>query len=619
MSIKQLVSQNYKIAIGMPGSLSSSSRQVTNAFLSFFNSKIQLRNSSQSSKNPYFQKPLLTSLSSRISSYNIKNQKIPLGIQTIEDVLKNNYVYIDKTHFAKQLIEGGKYYFINRPRRFGKSLFISMLKSILVGNKELFKNQSIYQTKYDWRERSVIHLDFSQMNTRQLGGAEKDLEYKIINIAASHGIVLNAPSMETKFSALIEELFHKHQKKVAVLIDEYDKPLTDNLDEKEIADENRRLIRSFLGVLKGSDAYLDFVFVTGVSKFSHVSLFSGANQLKDITIHPSYAAMMGYTEKEMYNTLGPLIKNAIRSQTHQKKAVSKKQLFSKMEEIRSWYDGYRFSKEDIKVYNPHSILNYLEEKGEFKNYWMQSGSPAYLIKQIEKEFNLEMYLGGARVQEEDLLGHFNVDTINIPALMWQTGYFTIHHYDPVSRFYTLDFPNQEIKSSFSKLLMSHMTKLSLSYINNLSLDCKKSLENMDLQTFFDKINTQFATISYQVHKNSVDEKFFHISLSLLLAGMNIPYRLEESTNLGHASLLIDMDKHIYVIEIKKDKNAQAALDQMLEKESITKFKAKLKGKDIISLGINFDPKTKSINDWEAQVFSSEGEKKQQLSYAPKQK
>ncbi|WP_404665343.1 AAA family ATPase [Rhabdochlamydiaceae symbiont of Dictyostelium giganteum] len=553
---------------------------------------------------------------SQISSCNIKNQKIPLGIQTIEDILKNNYVYIDKTHFAKQLIEGGRYYFINRPRRFGKSLFVSMLKSILAGDKELFKNQSIYQTAYNWDKRSVIHLDFSLMSTRTKEGFENDLDQTITEIAKSHYIVLEKCSVEKKFSLLIKELFNKHQKKVAVLIDDYDKPLTDNLGEPELLNYNRRLMRSFLGVLNGSDAYLDFVFVTGVTKFSHASLFSGANNLNDITTHSSYGAIMGYTEAEVSQFLSPLIKESIQYETKEKGPITDQQLFSKMDVLRRWYNGYRFSKENIKVYNPHSILNYLERR-EFQNYWMQSGAPSFLIKQIEKLPDLGVFLGGAKVQEDDLSGHFDIEIINIPALMWQAGYFTIQGYDPVSRFYTLDFPNQEIRTSFSETLLSHVTNLPRAKINSLGIECKKKLEEIDLQTFCDKINTQCTAIAYQIYKRAMDERFFHVSFTLLLAGMSIPYRIEESTNLERIDLVIELDKLIYVIEIKKDKTAGAALDQIRDKEYITKFNTGPKGKDIIAMGINFDSKARSINDWKAIVFSSEGEEKRQLSYTPK--
>ncbi|MGR3912648.1 MAG: AAA family ATPase [Candidatus Rhabdochlamydia sp.] len=581
-----------------------------------------LRHYSQSSQTPPSFSPhhpaISTPLPLSSKALSDKTQKIPLGIQNIEEVLKNNYVYIDKTSFAKQLIESGKYYFINRPRRFGKSLFISMLKSILVGDKELFKNQSIYHTAYNWEKRSVIHLDFSLMSTRTKKGFENDLDQTIIKIAKSHQIVLGKHSVERKFYLLIEELFNKHQKKVAVLIDEYDKPLTDNLDEPALLNYNRRLMRSFLGVLKGSDAYLDFVFVSGVTKFSHVSLFSGANNLNDITTHPSYATMMGYTEEEIIQSLLPLIKENIQSETKQKDPVTDQQLLSKMEALKSWYNGYRFSKEEVKVYNPHSILSYLQ-RGEFQNYWIQSGAPSFLIKHIEKLPDLSILLGGAQVQEDDLSGHFDVETMNVPALMWQTGYFTIKSYDPGSRFYTLDFPNQEVKASFSEALMSHVTHLPRATVNSLGIACKKSLEKIDLQTFCEKINTQFAAISYQVHKQTMDERFFHVNLSFLLGGMNIPYRAEESTNLGRIDLVIELDKLIYVIEIKKDKSAEAALDQIINKNYIAKFKTEPKGKKIVAMGINFDSKTRSITDWKAKVFSPEGEEKQTLSYTPKEK
>ncbi|MEL7063906.1 MAG: AAA family ATPase, partial [Bacteroidota bacterium] len=278
-------------------------------------------------------------------------KKLPIGIQSIRHILTEGYVYVDKTQFALELIENRKHCFFSRPRRFGKSLFLSTLKEIFGGNKELFKGYHIYDSDYDWQPHPVLHLDFYRIPSHDPITFQESLKRKLQGLAKAHQLSIETPTPEEGLEALVTSLSTNHP--VVVLVDEYDSPIIKNLNNLKVAEQNRELLQNFFGTLKSQEEHIRFTFVTGISKFSQVSLFSGANHLKDITMIPQYAGMMGYTEEELRQYFDEHLQAIVQERSAQGQPVTKQDVLA---EIKAWYNGYRFSKGDTCVYNPFSTL-----------------------------------------------------------------------------------------------------------------------------------------------------------------------------------------------------------------------------------------------------------------------
>src|SRR3990167_6603492 len=316
-------------------------------------------------------------------------KKLPVGIQSIEEIIRDGYIYVDKTQFAKKLITEGKYYFLSRPRRFGKSLFLNTLEEILSGNKELFKECQIYESDYDWQIYPVIFFDFSLIANRDPIEFKESLKRKLQNIGTEYGLSITAPTVQEGLEALVVGL-SKENNRVVILIDEYDQPIINNLKHLEIAEQNRDLLKDFFGTIKGLDKYLKFTFFTGVSKFSQVSLFSGPNNLTDITMDPEYGEMMGYTEEEVKQSFNKHIQSITKERNLLGKKTSEREI---LDEIRQWYNGYRFSERESSVYNPYSTLRFLAQ-GKTESYWYSTGTPSFLIDQVKKHPQAAIPLSG---------------------------------------------------------------------------------------------------------------------------------------------------------------------------------------------------------------------------------
>lgn len=382
-----------------------------------------------------------------VSYYNQAMKNLPLGIQTFRDIIIQDYLYVDKTKVIYNLFfAGGKYYFISRPRRFGKSLFISTLKEIFSGNKELFKGLWIYD-KIDWAAQPVIHIDFSSLDHENAQVLKKSLVETVDVIGAEYGVQLTASSYKNRFGELIREL--SKNGKVVVLIDEYDKPIIDHLDNLKIAKENRKILRTFYETLKGADQYLKFVFITGVSKFSRVSVFSGLNNLRDITLSGEFSTLLGWTEEDLVGYFSEAIKDL---------AKEKKVTYDfLLQNIKRWYNGYSWNGIDF-VYNPHSILNFFKER-QFDNYWFTSATPTFLIEQIR---NHQTPIESFDHYETDssIFESYDLERMNVVSLLFQTGYLTIKRIEETSltsRAYYLSYPNTEVKESFLKHLLAEFS------------------------------------------------------------------------------------------------------------------------------------------------------------------
>lgn len=378
----------------------------------------------------------------------MEKKLLPLGVQTFSKMIKRNYLYVDKTKEIFTLLSsGGQYYFLSRPRRFGKSLLVSTLKEILSGNKELFKGLWIYD-KIQWETYPVIHIDFLGLNYTSTDELIDTLHYLVNQNARYHDVKLEEKTYDKRFRELVQKLSQRN--KVVVLVDEYDKPIIDFIDQKETALKNRSILKSFYGNLKGLDEYLKFAFITGVSKFSRVSVFSDLNNLDDITLDKQYTTMLGYTHEELGRYFDPWLEELEIRFKKEKKYI--------IEDIKQWYNGYSWDGENF-VYTPHSILN-LFKKEFFDNYWFASATPTFLIKQIQTFHTpvekLENYESDGTIFES-----FDIDRMNVISLLFQTGYLTIKKVEEISlttRMYYLSYPNMEVKESFLKHLFSEFSR-----------------------------------------------------------------------------------------------------------------------------------------------------------------
>jgi hypothetical protein len=508
---------------------------------------------------------------------------LPLGIQTFRKIIEENRLYVDKTKDIYSLLtQGGQYYFLSRPRRFGKSLLVSTLKEIFLGNKKLFKGLWI-EDKIEWIKHPVIHIDFSEVEYETVELMKESLVQTLDRIAAGNGIQLTTVSYKTRFGELIRKL--SANDKVVILIDEYDKPIIDFVENREIALQNRDILKSFYSTLKGLDEHLKFVFITGVSKFSKVSIFSDLNNLNDITMDETYAAMLGYTHRELLEYFDEEIHELIK-----KEGGTKDELIN---DIKHWYNGYSWDGKNF-VYNPFSILNLFLKK-RFANYWFESGSPSFLVKLAAKEnialAELENYKAG-----EEVFSAFDIDKMQVVSILFQTGYLTIKEIIPISRtsrFYILSFPNAEVKESLLVYLLGDMSPKYEGKISVMVDDLKTHLKTGHLEKFFELMRSIFAQISYDMFVKD-REGYYQTVIYLILKLTGISIDTEVETNLGRIDAVIHLEKVIYVMEFKIG-TAEEALSQVKEKKYYERYLST--SKTIVLIGIGIDTAERNIKDY----------------------
>jgi hypothetical protein len=506
-------------------------------------------------------------------------KKLPIGIQTFERLREENYLYIDKTKEAYNLIESGSiFYFLSRPRRFGKSLFLSTLHSIFDAKKELFEGLYIYD-KYDWSKKyPVIKISFSG----DLRSADA-LKQRIFNVLKRNQKDLDVECAFTEdFSGCMEELikvtYEKYNQQVVVLIDEYDKAILDNLDQMEVAQENREIIKGLYTVLKDSEPYLKFVFLTGVSKFSKASIFSGLNMLRDISLDKRYGNICGYTQADIESTFLPYLDDV------------------DLVKLKSWYNGYNFLKDPL--YNPFDILLFIDNQYSYKNYWFSTGTPTFLIKLIEKNHYFLPNLANLTVGDE-LLDSFDIDNIQLEVILYQAGYLTIDTVEqtPFETIeYKLKLPNKEVKFSFNDMLIHSFYKDTNSR-NKTALF--NALANAKLDDFKNALETIFASIPYNNYTgNKINEYegFYASVVYVYLQSLGLDIIGEDVTNKGRIDLTIKLNNLIYIIEFKV--GSEDALAQIKEKNYAQKYQSE--DKEIYLVGINFDKKEKNVSrfEWE---------------------
>jgi len=471
---------------------------------------------------------------------------LPLGMSTFSEIIEDDYIYVDKTRFIHEMVSRGKTYFLSRPRRFGKSLLISTLEELFKGNKELFKGLYIYD-KWDWSEKHpVIYLDFG---TREYD-TPKQLKNSLISfidrIARDFSLELFEIDLPSKFNELISKIHEKTGKKVVVLIDEYDMPIVDCIKSIEIANKNRDILSKFYKVLKASDKYLRFIFLTGVSKFSKTSIFSGLNNITDITLNFRYSMICGYSQIELENYFREYIDEFAKANN-----ISRENLLS---DIREWYDGYSWDGEN-HLYNPYSILSLFND-GEFANYWFETGTPSFLMNFIK---NNKEDVGVLFKSDTKISGNFpsfNLENIDFTTLLLQTGYLTIKNkkvnIGELTK-YDLAIPNKEVRQSLFTSIISEFSNQDHESIDTLGKKILKAIANLDnqlLQDAFDTLTSNIPAILYGNIKKNIREANWHILLLSWFSLMGFFTVGEKPSSYGTADIVLKKDNLIIICELK---------------------------------------------------------------------
>ena len=497
-------------------------------------------------------------------------QRYPIGLQDFSEVITRGCVYVDKTHFVHQLLTTHKYYFLSRPRRFGKSLLISTFDYLLRGHKELFEGLYIYD-KWVFEEYPVIRITFSDIGYRTSNLTDA-INKRLDEIADRYGISLNETEIDKQFRELIHQLHKKFNQQVAILIDEYDKPIIDYLDKENqhIAIENRRILKSFYSILKDADPYLKIVFITGVSKFSQVSIFSDLNNLNDISLVLAYNAICGISQEEL--------------ETNFSKEL---ELYNKAE-IKEWYNGYRWNINASTVYNPFSLLNFFDSGGDFFNYWYVTGTPTFLIQKSREEGLYEI----DRVTASQFwLNSFDVENIAIIPILFQTGYLTIVEKEKTFGDYVLSFPNKEVKQAYlerlSDAFLHTNTNLSKTVLDRLL----KALLAKDEKELTAAINLAFSQLPYDLWQKE-NEKFYHAIVHLLFSLLGVYVESEVHSERGRADIIIHYHNNVYCLEFKLDKSAEEAIAQIEERGYLDKYNGS--NKTLHKIGINFSSAEKKV-------------------------
>ncbi len=525
--------------------------------------------------------------------------RYPIGIQTFENIIEDGFVYVDKTDLVYSLANEGKVYFLSRPRRFGKSLLISTLESYFLGKKELFKGLKIEKLEADWKVYPVIRIDFNSDNFSRADALEGALNSIVTTLERQYHVdVIDGTSIGRRFQYVIAEIHRQTGMRVVVLVDEYDKPLLDVMDtpcrvntngmDVSLEEYNRDILKSFYSTFKAADADLRFVFLTGVTKFSQVSVFSGFNQPDDISLSPQYETLCGITEDEMLTNFSEPIEKMSKSYGCDYNGMVAK--------LKKQYDGYHFSKNLIEVYNPFSLLNALK-KSDMQSYWFQTGTPTYLIRLME-HFNENLDEITGRYYSMQDFADYKADVERPLPMIYQSGYLTIKDYDPDVQEFLLDIPNNEVKQGFISLLANNYFKTTEPADSCIRIFVK-ALKRGDLEQFRQSLTSFLASIPYCMRRKENErerERDFHYTFYLILRLMSV-YMVytEKQSSQGRADCIIETNNFVYIFEFKLNGTADEALQQIEDRGYALPYASD--PRTVCKIGCSFSSETGTIEDW----------------------
>ena len=508
--------------------------------------------------------------------------KYPIGIQNFEKLRQDGYLYIDKTGLVYSLVQTSNCYFLSRPRRFGKSLLISILEAYFLGKKELFKGLAIEKLEQEWTVYPVLHLDLNIEKYDSIDNLTDILNVNLKLWEQTYGSDDAETSVSLRFAGIIRRAYKQTGRRVVVLVDEYDKPLLQSIGNKALQEEFRNTLKPFYGVLKSLDGCIRFALLTGVTKFGKVSVFSDLNNLDDISMNNQYATLCGIIEKEIHTNIEEGIWSLASAQN-----LSYEETCVKLKEM---YDGYHFTSDSEGIYNPFSLFNALKNK-TFGNYWFETGTPTYLVELLKRNrYNLKDMT--ETVSSADVLNSIYGDDEPIPVI-YQSGYLTIKGYNPRFKTYRLGFPNKEVEEGFMNFLIPYYTPIKKEKTAFSIENFVEEIERGDIDSFFRRLQSFFADTPYELVRDR--ELHYQNVLFIVFKLIGLYVKAEYHTSQGRIDLALQTDKYIYVMEFKLEGSAEEALRQIEEKQYALPFASDKR--QVFQIGINFSSQTRNIEKW----------------------
>ena len=509
--------------------------------------------------------------------------KYPIGQQSFEIIRKNDYLYVDKTKYIETIINGSRYYFLGRPRRFGKSLFLSTLKCFFEGKRELFKGLYADTMDWDWEEYPVLHLDLNISKYKDEIELDDVIEQHLLNWEREYDITPDVTTHSVRVSQLLRLISEKTGKTVVILVDEYDKPLVNNIDNPELFNEFRNTLAALYSNFKSGADYIRLVFLTGVSRFGKLSVFSGLNNISNISFDYRYAGICGISEEELLENFQEGIKTLgeINGQTEEETVA----------ELKRRYDGYHFTEVSPDIYNPFSLLNVFD-KSRYSNYWIESGTPELLVTQLKRADVDLAKLMSAR-SNEALLSGLDIDNMSAVALLFQTGYLTIKSYNARARLFQLGLPNDEVREGFLEYLLPAYSSVKKDDAPVFIYDFQTEIEEGRVDDFMRRLQSFFSGTSYEMKME--EERNVQNAMFILFRLLGLSVDVEYRTSDGRIDILVRTDRYVYIMELKYDRSAEEALAQIERKEYTLPWA--VDSRETIAIGINFSTSRRTIDSW----------------------
>ncbi|MBO5182673.1 MAG: ATP-binding protein [Paraprevotella sp.] len=510
-------------------------------------------------------------------------QNLPIGIQNFESLRKDDYLYVDKTAFVYKLVTTGRYYFLSRPRRFGKSLLLSTLHAYFEGKRELFEGLAISNLEQKWEAYPILHLDLNTRNYKDAEALPGILNEYLEKWEAIYGDEKKNRVLEERFTYVIEQAFAKTGQRVVILVDEYDKPMLQAIGNEALQEAYRNTLKAFYGALKSCDQYIKFAMLTGVTKFGKVSVFSDLNNLKDISMRKDYHEICGITEQELQDNFQPYV-----SRMADELEMSAEEVLKKLARL---YDGYHFVPNSPGLYNPFSVLNAFDANA-FGSYWFETGTPTYLVQLLQlHNYSLERMAN--EYVTEDILNSVDVASTNPIPVIYQSGYLTIKGYEPEFRNYRLGFPNEEVEDGFFRFLLPYYASVNRT---ETAFHIQKFVEEMRTgqpEAFLNRLTCFFADTPYELIKDR--ENHYQNVLFILCKLLGVYVRAEYRTSQGRIDLVLQPKDYTYIIECKLDGTAEQALQQISDKSYALPFSTG--DTKVFRIGLNFSSETRNIEKW----------------------
>ena len=520
-------------------------------------------------------------------------RKLPIGIQGFEKLRTDNFLYVDKTEYIYNMVHNNVPYFLSRPRRFGKSLLLSTFNAYFEGKKDLFSGLAIEKLEADsaWKKYPVFYFDFNGVNYQEQGALERALNFALSEWEEQYEISGSDNTLAERFQKLLKKANEVTNLRCVILVDEYDKPLLDVAEDKELQEHNKEVFKGFFSVLKSMDEYIQFILITGVSKFHKVSIFSDLNQLTDISLDEDYSGLCGITREDIYKYFMPEVE-----QLAKKQEISNEEC---LDILGKQYDGYHFHYRGEGIYNPYSLLKSFFSK-EFGNYWFETGTPDFLVKEIkERAFDIRKFTNETIYASESMLKDYTGDTLDLVPLLYQTGYLTISDYDVRRKRYTLCFPNEEVTYGFLESLMPYYVPKATAGngLDIFTLD--EYIEDGNLDKVRDVLSALFANITYTTESDPF-EHYFQSVIYLVFTLLGKFAICEMHTYTGCVDCIVKTKKFVYLFEFKRNDSAEEALEQINDNDYSAPFKAD--SRKLYKIGVSFDSKTRMLADWIVSEF-----------------